>query len=339
MTEAVSDNTSSDTAPDILRAAFEAQGPRALALRSSTAAQRVARIRALRDALLARRQALYDAFAHDMRKSPAEVEATELLPVLDEMRHTMGHLPRWMRPQPVRPTLTTVGLKAQVQHQPRGRVLIIAPWNYPLNLCLAPLVSALAAGNTVILKPSEMTPTVSALLGQMIAEVFDPSEVALFHGGPATSQALLALPFDHVFFTGSPAVGRLVMAAAARHLASVTLELGGKSPTIVDESADIALAAENLMWGKFINSGQTCIAPDHVFVHAGVRPAFVQACLAALERLYGPEAERLRNPDLTAIVSARFSQANRRAERSSSPCRPSCRWTSPPRAPPRSRSR
>jgi aldehyde dehydrogenase (NAD+) len=153
-----------------------------------------------------------------------------------------------------------------------------------------------------------MTPNVSALMGQIIAQVFDPSEVAYFEGGQATAQALLALPFDHIFFTGSPAVGKQVMAAAAKHLTSITLELGGKTPTIVDETADIELAANNLMWGKFINSGQTCIAPDLLFVHASVKTPFVKACEAALTKLYGKPAARMKNADLTHIVNTRHTE-------------------------------
>ncbi len=297
-----------DTPAEQMQATFDVQLPKALSLRSSAAAQRIERIKALREALLAQREALYAAFAQDMRKSKAEVEATELLPVLDEMRHAIGSLKGWMKPKRVWPTSTSLGLKARIHYQSRGRVLIIAPWNYPLNLCLGPLVSALAAGNTAILKPSEMTPHVSALVGKLIASVFDSSEVALFEGAMATSQALLALPFDHIFFTGSPAVGKLVMAAAAKNLTSVTLELGGKSPTVVDESANIAMAAENIMWGKFINSGQTCIAPDYVYVHASVKDAFVQECLKALDKMYGPEGSRAANPDLTHIVNQRHTQ-------------------------------
>ncbi len=297
-----------ETPAEQMQSAFEAQGPKALTLRSSTAFDRIARIKALREALLAQREALYAAFAQDMRKSKAEVEATELMPVLDEMRHVIGSLKGWMKPKRAWPTSTSLGLKARIHYQPRGRVLIIAPWNYPLNLCLGPLVSALAAGNTAILKPSEMTPAVSALISKIIASVFDRSEVALFEGAMATSQTLLAMPFDHIFFTGSPAVGKVVMAAAAKNLTSVTLELGGKSPTIVDETADISMAAENIMWGKFINSGQTCIAPDYLYVHASVKEAFVQACLVALNKLYGQDSSRAANPDLTHIVNLRHTQ-------------------------------
>ena len=297
-----------DTPAAQMQAIFDAQLPKALSLRNSNAGERIARIKALREALLAQREALYAAFTQDMRKSKAEVEATELLPILDEMRHVIGRLKSWMKPTRAWPTSTTLGLKARIHQQSRGRVLIIAPWNYPLNLCLGPLVSALAAGNTVILKPSEMTPAVSAVIARLITKVFDATEVALFEGAQATSSALLAMPFDHIFFTGSPAVGKIVMAAAAKNLTSVTLELGGKSPTIVDESADVAMAAENIMWGKFINSGQTCIAPDYVYVHASIKAEFIAQCRLALDKLYGPEGNRHANTDLTHIVNLRHTQ-------------------------------
>jgi aldehyde dehydrogenase (NAD+) len=295
--------------PQRMRAAFEAQHETALRWRRSTARERIARIRRLRDAMLARREAFYAAFHDDFRKPPAEVEGSELLPVMDEMRHAIGRLNRWMRPRRVGPTLTMIGTSASVRYQPRGRVLIVAPWNYPLSLCFGPLVSALAAGNTAIVKPSEMTPAVSALMGRILADTFPAGEVALFEGGAATAQALLELPFDHIFFTGSPAVGRIVMAAAAKHLASVTLELGGKSPTIVGETADIDATAETLMWGKFLNGGQTCVAPDHVYVHEAVKERFVDACRRVLAARYGATAaERQASADLTRIVNRRHAE-------------------------------
>src|SRR5471030_1517392 len=238
----------SDAATQDLQAVFAAQQATALRWRMSTADQRRERIKRLRTAMLAHRQDFYAAFASDYRKPPAEVEISELLPVMDEIRHAIGRLRGWMKPRRVWPTSTMLGTSGRIQYQPRGRVLIIAPWNYPLSLCFGPLVSALAAGNTVIIKPSEMTPAVSALMRRVIADVFPASEVALFEGGLATSQMLLDLPFDHIFFTGSPTVGKIVMVAAARHLTSVTLELGGKSPAIVGKTADIKQAAETLMW-------------------------------------------------------------------------------------------
>ena len=298
-----------DADPDRMRSVFESQRATALAWRQSTADERIARIRRLRETMLARREDFHAAFLEDYRKPAAEVEGSELLPVMDEMRHAIGRLHRWMRPRRVRPTLTTLGTASWVQPQPRGRVLIIAPWNYPLSLTFGPLVSALAAGDTVMLKPSEMTPAVSSLMGRIVAETFAPAEVALFEGGPDTSRALLELPFDHIFFTGSPAVGKLVMAAAAKHLASVTLELGGKSPAIVGRSAELARAAETLLWGKFLNAGQTCVAPDHVYVHESVKDAFIAACRRVLQARYGAApAEQLGSPDLTGIVNARHAQ-------------------------------
>jgi aldehyde dehydrogenase (NAD+) len=298
-----------EAAPQHVRAAFDSQLETALRWRESTAGERIARIKRLRDALLARREAFYEAFMADYRKSPSEVEGSELLPVMDEMRHAIGRLRRWMKPRSVWPTSTTLGTVSAVQYQPRGRVLIIAPWNYPLSLCFGPLVSALAAGNAVIIKPSEMTPAVSSLMGRVIAEVFPASEVALFEGGLATSQMLLDLPFDHIFFTGSPTVGKIVMAAAARHLTSITLELGGKSPAIVGKTADIKRAAETLMWGKFLNSGQTCIAPDYVHVHESVKDAFIAECGNVLRARYGETgAKQKLSADLTRIVNERHAQ-------------------------------
>lgn len=295
--------------PRHMKTVFDSQMETALRWRESTARDRIARIKALRDAMMANREAFYEAFMQDYRKSPSEVEASELLPVMDEMRHAIGRIRRWMKPRKVWPTSTMLGTSGWVQYQPRGRVLIIAPWNYPLSLCFGPLVSALAAGNTVVIKPSEMTPAVSALMGRIIGEVFPASEVALFEGGMATAQALLDLPFDHIFFTGSPAVGKVVMSAAAKHLTSVTLELGGKSPTIIGETANIKLAAETLMWGKFLNGGQTCVAPDYIYVHDSVKDAFIAECRKVLQARYGTtDAEQKRSPDLTRIVNQRHTQ-------------------------------
>jgi len=293
----------------LIQRTFESQQATALRWRQSGAAERLTRLKRLRDAMMAHRADFYAAFADDYRKTPAEVEASEFLPVMEEVRQALGSLKRWMKPRGHWPTTTMLGTRAAVQYQPRGRVLIIAPWNYPLSLCFGPLVSALAAGNTVMIKPSEMTPAVSALMARIIAEVFPTEEVALFEGSQPTSQALLDLPFDHIFFTGSPNVGKLVMAAAARHLTSVTLELGGKSPTIVDQSANLQQAAETLMWGKFLNNGQTCVAPDHVYVHASVQRAFVSACQQVLQQRYGDEGSaRQNNPDLTRIVNRRHTE-------------------------------
>lgn len=287
---------------------FELQAATALKLRSSTAAQRIEKIRRLRDAVLAHTEDWYTAAYADFKKPPGEVDMAEILPVCAEANDAMAHLAQWMKPQRVWSTLLTAGTKSHVQSMPRGRCLIISPWNYPLNLTFGPLVSAIAAGNTVIIKPSEMTPHLSALMAQIIRQVFSQDEVAIFEGEADVAQALLDLPFNHIFFTGSPAIGKVVMAAAARHLASVTLELGGKSPTIIDASADIAMAAQNVMWAKFANAGQTCIAPDYVYVHESVKAQWLAACCAILQKAYGNTlGEQQNSPHLAHIVNPRHT--------------------------------
>ncbi len=287
---------------------FDAQAATALRLRSSTAQERIAKIRKLRDAVISRTDAWYRAADLDFKKPPGEVDLSELLPVCLEANDAIRNLKKWMRPKRVWPTLLTLGMRSHVQYTPRGRCLIIGPFNYPVNLTLGPLVSAIAAGNTAILKPSELTPHLSTLICQVVREVFTEDEVAIFEGEAHVSQALLALPFDHIFFTGSPTIGKYVMGAAAQHLASVTLELGGKSPTIIDETADLQLAAINVMWAKFANAGQTCIAPDYVFVHESVKDAWVACCREQLSKAYGSTlAEQKASPHLAHIVNTRHT--------------------------------
>lgn len=252
------------------------------------------------------RQACHD----DFRKPAAEVDLSEIYPVYSEARHALKHLSGWMKPRAVRPTLAMITTRSQLHYEPKGTTLVISPWNYPFNLTVCPLISALAAGNTVMLKPSELTPHVSALLARMVGELFPSDEVAIFEGGAGVSQELLALPFDHVFFTGSPKVGKIVMRAAAENLSGVTLELGGKSPVVIDASADVEDAAAKVVWGKFLNCGQTCIAPDYVLVHESRHDAFVAAARRHIERYYGAgTAERQASPDYARIVNrAHFSR-------------------------------
>jgi aldehyde dehydrogenase (NAD+) len=288
---------------------FEHQRATALRLRSSTAAERIASLVRLRDKFIANTNTWYEAAYADFRKPAGEVDVAEILPVVIEANDAIRNLKSWMKPTRVRPTLLMAGNSGEIKYEPRGRCLIISPWNYPVNLTFGPLVSAIAAGNTAILKPSELTPHLAAAMAQFVRTVFPEDEVALFEGDATVSQALLELPFDHIFFTGSPAIGRVVMAAAARHLTSVTLELGGKSPTIVDDSADLDLAAQNILWSKYTNDGQTCIAPDHVFVHERVKDAFVARCRAKLEKAYGTDGESQKtSPHLARIVNRRHAE-------------------------------
>lgn len=291
-----------------MRDIFERQAATALRLRSSTARERIEKIRRLRDAVIARTEDWYRAAKEDFNKPPGEVDLGEILPICVEANAAIRHLRKWMKPQRVRPTLLTWGTRSCVQAIPRGRCLIIGPFNYPVNLTLGPLVSAIAAGNTVMLKPSELTPHLSGLMAQVVREVFPEEEVAVVEGDAQVAQALQGLPFDHVFFTGSPAIGKQVMAAAAQNLTSVTLELGGKSPSIVDASANLRLAAANILWAKFTNAGQTCIAPDHVYVHESVKDAWLGCCREVLTQAYGSNlAEQQASPHLAHMVNARHT--------------------------------
>jgi acyl-CoA reductase-like NAD-dependent aldehyde dehydrogenase len=280
---------------------FRRQQQFAISLRTSTASERIAKLKKLEAAVNKYKPALYQALAADLRKPQPEADLTEIMPVISEIHHTCKHLKSWMRTKRVRPTMALLGTKASLRYEPKGVTLIISPWNFPINLTLGPLACAIGAGDTAIIKPSEMTPNCSAILAELIRDTFSPEEIAIFEGDATVSTELLSLPFDHIFFTGSPAVGKIVMAAAAKHLASVTLELGGKSPVIVDATADAKKAAASIMWGKFVNNGQTCIAPDYVYVHEKILPTFLDEAKAAITKMYGANAET--SPDYCRIVN------------------------------------
>jgi aldehyde dehydrogenase (NAD+) len=247
-----------------------------------TVAERRAKIQRLHDAVLAARTEIQAALWADFRKPPAEVDLSEIYPVVGEARHAVRHLKKWAKAKRVSTPIGLFGSRSRIIYEPKGVVLIIAPWNFPINLTFGPLVSALAAGNRVILKPSELTPHSATCMRRIIESLFDEDEVALIEGDAAVSEELLARRFDHIFFTGSPAVGRIVMRAAAEHLTPVTLELGGKSPVIVDRTADLDEAARKIAWGKFLNSGQICIAPDYLLVDEAIRAPFMEKLRAAI---------------------------------------------------------
>jgi aldehyde dehydrogenase (NAD+) len=264
---------------------YDAQQRNRASIAATTAAQRIDKLRRLERSMLARRNEIRAAMWDDFRKPPAEVDLSEIYPVVSEARHAARHLRRWMKPRRVSTRLALLGSKSTIVHEPKGVVLIIAPWNFPFNLTLGPLVSAIAAGNCAILKPSEMTPASTACMRRIIGELFAEDEVAIVEGEASVAEELLRKKFDHIFFTGSPAVGKLVMKAAAEHLTSVTLELGGKSPVIVDSTANVDEAARKVAWGKFFNSGQICIAPDYALVHENVYSEFLQKVRTATTEL------------------------------------------------------
>jgi len=262
-------------------------------MRASVAAMRVPQIgdrkkklRALLATVMARRPEIREAMRLDFGKRPSEVDLSEIYPVVREIKHALRRLDGWARPRKVATPLPLIGTRSEIRYEPKGVVLVIAPWNFPFNLTLGPLVSALAAGNRVIVKPSELASESSACIRRIVEETFDPNEVAVVEGGSTVAEDLVSRPFDHIFFTGSSRVGRKVMAAAAGNLTSVTLELGGKSPAIVDSSADLRDAAEKIVWGKFLNAGQTCIAPDYVLVQDAIRAGLVVELSQAVEKLF-----------------------------------------------------
>jgi aldehyde dehydrogenase (NAD+) len=237
------------------------------------------------------RSQIHVALKKDLNKSITETDLTEIYPIISEIKHAKRHLWHWVKNQKVPTPLSLFGASSYIKYEPKGVCLIISPWNFPLNLTFGPLVSAIAAGNTVILKPSEMTPNTSALMKIIVADLFDETEVALVEGEVETAQHLLNLPFNHIFFTGSPAVGKIVMAAAAEHLSSVTLELGGKSPAIIDKSAHLKITARRLIWGKLVNCGQTCIAPDYVLIDKNSQDVFIDQCIKSIEFYYSQNPE------------------------------------------------
>lgn len=266
---------------------FESQKKNRWAVSDSVAQQRISRLNNLQKAVIKFEPELYTAFARDFGKPAAEAELTEVYPVLEEIKFTIKRLQNWMKPKKVPTPLPLIGSRSQIRYEAKGQVLIMGPWNYPFNLIMTPLVSAVAAGNVVMLRPSNKTQNVASVIRDIIASVFPASEVAVIGGDTAVADLLLDLPFDHIFFTGSPRIGKKIMACAAKNLSSVTLELGGKSPAIVHHDADLVLAVERLVWASFLNAGQTCVAPDYVFVHKNIAHEFQDKIKTRIETVFG----------------------------------------------------
>lgn len=253
---------------------------------------RVVQLKKLRKAIQENEENLMNALQTDLGKHPFESYATEIGFILQSITYTLKNLSKWMKVKKVRSPLALYPAKSFIRHEPYGTVLIIGPFNYPLQLLIEPLIGAIAAGNCAVLKPSELVPATSKAVASMISATFEPAFVRAVEGGVETNKALLQGRFDNIFFTGSPAVGKLVMKAAAENLIPVTLELGGKSPAFVDESADIQLAANRIVWGKTVNAGQTCVAPDYVVVHESIKEKLIEEMKAAIGRFYGESVEK-----------------------------------------------
>ncbi len=265
-----------------LRAAFETGRTRPLDWRRG-------QLRRLEALLVERETELLDALGADLGKPAIEGFLTETAFTRAEIDFALAHLDAWAKPEKVAVPLTQQPAKAQIVREPLGVVLIIGPWNYPVQLVLAPLVAAIAAGNAAVIKPSELAPSCSRLLARLVPEYLDPECIAVAEGGVPETTALLAERWDHIFYTGNGTVGRVVMEAAAKHLTPVTLELGGKSPAIVDRHANIEVAAKRIAWGKFVNTGQTCVAPDYVLVDRAIERPFLDALAATVRGFYGDD--------------------------------------------------
>lgn len=286
-----------------IQAQFDRLAANAPALARRDAAGRAARIRALMDVLLRRRGDAFAAGRQEMGLSETDVTG-QLIIVKAEADYALANLAQWMKPKPVRNSIMMLGKKAWIQYEPKGVVLNLSTWNAPIAIGLVPAIGAIAAGNAVFLKPSELAPLSSRLLAEIVAEAAPADEFAVAEGGPEVAQALLALPFNHMYYTGGQRVGRIVMRAAAEHFAGVTLEMGGKNPVFVDTSADLREAARKIAWGRCSNAGQVCIAPDYVLVRRAAQTGFLDALAAAFPALYDPDGRGYaHSPDFPRLIS------------------------------------
>jgi aldehyde dehydrogenase (NAD+) len=274
-----------DTIAQDLRSEIHTHGHLSLSLRKQ-------RLQALKKAILAKEVAINHALKGDLGKSSFESYATEVGFILEEIGHILKNIDDWAKVKKVKTPLTLFPGKSFIHPEPYGVVLIVSPWNYPFQLCLSPFIGAWAAGNRVVIKPSEYAPQTAAVINDLISEVFQENEVQLVEGAVEETQALLKQRFDYIFFTGSTGVGKVIMKAAAEFLTPVTLELGGKSPCLIEESANIDIAAKRCAWGKFLNAGQTCVAPDYVLVPEHKQTEFIERLQFHIQSFYGEETKK-----------------------------------------------
>jgi aldehyde dehydrogenase (NAD+) len=287
---------------------FQLQKGHAPRINNSSADERINKIKAIKSYISepTNEKRLVEAIRHDLKRPVVEVLVGEVVTVTQEIDFVVRNLKNWLKPKKVSTPLPLAGSSSYIYYESKGSSLIISPWNYPFQLAITPLIYSIAAGNTTIIKPSEYSAATSAFLQEMLDQLFDDAEVKVVQGAVEESQALLQCPFDHMYFTGSTHVGKIVMKAAAEHLSSVTLELGGKSPCIVDETAHIKKCAESITWGKFFNTGQTCIAPDYILVHDSNYNALINELKSTIEHRFNPSGKGIiHSEDLGRIISER----------------------------------
>ncbi len=271
---------------------------------NTTAKERIEKLQKFKEKIEKYEDEIREALHKDFRKSPHEVDLTEIMPVISEIKDAVHHLKSWMRPLRVGTPLSLFPSTSQIIYEPKGLILIISPWNYPFHLIGTPLVAAIAAGNCAIIKPSNNTKHTAAITKKIISEIFEENEIAVAESDRQTAQFLLEKPFDHIFFTGSTSVGVTIMEAAAKNLTSVTLELGGKSPVIVDETADLDDTIGKVIWGKVLNGGQTCVGVDYVMVHESKYEECIELAKSQVKKFYGETPENWHTtPDFCRIIN------------------------------------
>lgn len=283
--------TVKDTSKKEIERLFQLQREHQYSYGNQPIRDRIKRLDQLKKTVEKYRSEIHQAVYNDFRKHHTEVDATELLPIFAEIKHAKRHIRSWTSRQKVTTPLSLLGSSSYILHEPKGVSLIIAPWNFPIMLTLAPLIGAISAGCPAILKPSENTPHSSKVLRKIVSEAFEEHEVSLVEGGIQTSTDLLSFPFNHIYFTGAPSIGKIIMGAAAKHLSSVTLELGGKSPVIVDATANLNIAAKRIAWAKFLNAGQICIAPDYLIVENSIKNKLLDKVKTEVNRLFSENQE------------------------------------------------
>lgn len=259
-------------------------------IKNTSKSDRIKKLKKLKSSILKYRDEIKIALNKDFKKNPTEVDLTEIFPVISEINHTINNLGKWMKNQYVKTPITLLGSKSYIKYEAKGVILIITPWNFPINLTFISLINAISAGNSVLIKPSEITSETALIIKKIIEDSFKENEVSVALGGIKVAQDLLKLKFNHILFIGSPTIGKKVMESASKHLSSLTLELGGKSPTIIDKNCNLKSAAKRVIWAKLINNGQVCIAPDYVHVHKDVKEEFVKYLITNINKLYSKDS-------------------------------------------------
>jgi aldehyde dehydrogenase (NAD+) len=296
---------------------FNKQQKTKFILRKTDAKTRIEKLKILKATIENFETEIYQALQTDLRKSKFEASATELFFIYGEIDFAIKNLKKWLKPKAVSRTLSNALASNKIIYEPKGVCLIIAPWNYPFQLIMSPLISAIAAGNCAILKPSEISVETAKVISLIIKKAFNEDEIACFEGGVEVSTTLLNLPFDHIFFTGSTAIGKIVMEAAAKNLTSVTLELGGKSPIIIDSTANLKKAATKIAWGKLVNAGQTCIAPDYVLIDENLEHEFINEYILASKQLFYKNEQEIDEENYGKIINEKqYSRLKNLVEKS-----------------------